>query len=448
MNGFELKTGRKIIIDAHNDTMMKAVNPKTFALDTNIGEETDFHIDLNKMASAGVDLLYFAAFTDDLGTWRENHDMILGSIRGLKETQALNKDRFMIPERYAEILRGLDQPICMGVHAIEGAYALTEENMYGLLKQYDDLGVRVIAPVWNHSNALGEGTLEHYLDLTPSPSGITLLGKRFIAAMNHLGIVIDVSHMNEKTFWDTVDQSQMPIIASHSGAYALKAHVRNLKDDQIKAIASGGGVVNVVFCRNFLGDLTAGVSVLVDHIEHIIQLVGVDHVGLGSDFDGATMPVDLKDISEIGKIENALISRGHSEEDVQKIMGLNNLRILKLHDDVRKNEEKIQASLMVNRGQLDFPVIDTPVAELVISFDQPLKSVDRLKGTDAYLDLPLEEMAYVLDGRSILGQYDVNANKVYIALDHNVEKGLHVLTISFWDEIGVRHYFTDIFELK
>ena len=204
----------------------------------------------------------------------------------------------------------------------------------------------------------------------------------------------------------------------------------------------------MLFRSNFLGDLTAGVSVLVDHIEHIIQLVGVDHVGLGSDFDGATMPVDLKDISEIGKIENALISRGHSEEDVQKIMGLNNLRILKLHDDVRKNEEKIQASLMVNRGQLDFPVIDTPVAELVISFDQPLKSVDRLKGTDAYLDLPLEEMAYVLDGRSILGQYDVNANKVYIALDHNVEKGLHVLTISFWDEIGVRHYFTDIFELK
>ena len=445
---FELNQLRKIILDAHNDTMMKAVNPSTYQLDTNIGESTDFDIDLNKMTSAGVDLLYFAAFTDDLGSWRENHNAILASLRGLKITRDLNSDRFRIPMCFSDVISGIEAGVLMGIHSIEGAYAFTDNNMIGLLKQYDDLGVKVIAPVWNHSNSLGEGTLEKYLDEIPSPPGLTKLGRSFVGAMNHLGIIIDVSHMNDRTFWDTVKTTTMPIIASHSGVYALREHVRNLKDDQIKAIAETGGVINVVFCRNFLGDASADVSVLVDHIEYIIKLVGVDHVGLGSDFDGATMPVGLKDLSEIGKIEAELRTRGYDEADLKKIMGHNNLRVLKKHDDKRQKQEKIPATMTVKSEAQDFKMINQPVAELTITLESPLEGFNPLDKATEYLDLPHEEISYVLDGLPVLGDYDAKALCLHIPIHTDVESGLHVLTVSYWDDLGTRHYFTDIFELK
>lgn len=445
---FELNQLRKIILDAHNDTMMKAVNPSTYQLDTNIGESTDFDIDLNKMTSAGVDLLYFAAFTDDLGSWRENHNAILASLRGLKITRDLNSDRFRIPMCFSDVISGIEAGVLMGIHSIEGAYAFTDNNMIGLLKQYDDLGVKVIAPVWNHSNSLGEGTLEKYLDEIPSPPGLTKLGRSFVGAMNHLGIIIDVSHMNDRTFWDTVKTTTMPIIASHSGVYALREHVRNLKDDQIKAIAETGGVINVVFCRNFIGDASADVSVLVDHIEYIIKLVGVDHVGLGSDFDGATMPVGLKDLSEIGKIEAELRTRGYDEADLKKIMGHNNLRVLKKHDDKRQKQEKIPATMTVKSEAQDFKMINQPVAELTITLESPLEGFNPLDKATEYLDLPHEEISYVLDGLPVLGDYDAKALCLHIPIHTDVESGLHVLTVSYWDDLGTRHYFTDIFELK
>ncbi len=445
---FELNQLRKIILDAHNDTMMKAVNPSTYQLDTNIGESTDFDIDLNKMTSAGVDLLYFAAFTDDLGSWRENHNAILASLRGLKITRDLNSDRFRIPMCFSDVISGIEAGVLMGIHSIEGAYAFTDNNMIGLLKQYDDLGVKVIAPVWNHSNSLGEGTLEKYLDEIPSPPGLTKLGRSFVGAMNHLGIIIDVSHMNDRTFWDTVKSTTMPIIASHSGVYALREHVRNLKDDQIKAIAETGGVINVVFCRNFLGDASADVSVLVDHIEYIIKLVGVDHVGLGSDFDGATMPVGLKDLSEIGKIEAELRTRGYDEADLKKIMGHNNLRVLKKHDDKRQKQEKIPATMTVKSEAQDFKMINQPVAELTITLESRLEGFNPLDKATEYLDLPHEEISYVLDGLPVLGDYDAKALCLHIPIHTDVESGLHVLTVSYWDDLGTRHYFTDIFELK
>lgn len=445
---FELNQLRKIILDAHNDTMMKAVNPSTYQLDTNIGESTDFDIDLNKMASAGVDLLYFAAFTDDLGSWRENHNAILASLRGLKITRDLNVDRFRIPMCFSDIISGIEAGILMGIHSIEGAYAFTDNNMIGLLKQYDDLGVKAIAPVWNHSNSLGEGTLEKFIDEIPSPPGLTKLGRSFVGAMNHMGIIIDVSHMNERTFWDTVKTTNMPIIASHSGVYALREHVRNLKDDQIKAIADTGGVINVVFCRNFLGDSEADVKVLVDHIEYIIKRVGVDHVGLGSDFDGATMPVNLKNLSEIGKIEDELRSRGYDTADLKKIMGHNNLRVLKKHDDKRQKEEKIPATMTVKSVAQDFKMVNQPVAEVTIALELPLNGLNLLDDATAYLDLPQEEISFVLDGLPVLGDYDTNALCLRIPIHTDVESGLHVLTVSYWDDLGTRHYFTDIFELK
>ena len=343
---------RSVVIDTHNDTLMKAINEATLEPEVDISSETNFHIDLPKMRLGNVDIAYFAAFSEDGSDVKLAQHRICASFNALSEL-----------ERYAhttfEIYRGLtrlDQAILqnkrVGVRTIEGAYSLTEENCLLLLKQYAHIGVQAIAPVWNYSNAIGEGTLEAYQDGTKTEGGLTQLGYAFVKEMDRLGMMIDVSHMNEKTFWDVVKSSNEPIIASHSGAYSVKNHIRNLKDDQLFAIKQSGGVVNVVFCRYFLGDENSNLETLLDHIEYISNLIGYEHVGLGSDFDGATMPIDLEDISKVPLIRIGLEKRGFTSEKIDAIMGNNNLRLLK-HFDQKMNvcqlDEQQRYSMKLNQ---------------------------------------------------------------------------------------------------
>ncbi len=338
MNGEDSK--KMIVVDAHNDTMMKVVDSETFKPVVNIGLDTPFHIDLPKMKKGRVNIAYFAAYTTDYGNLEKNNSTILASINALKYTESLNPKTFCIATDYSQLENALLEDKSVGIQTIEGGYALSEENAKYLLKQYEDLGVKAIALLWNFSNAIGEGNLEQFRDEMPSQGGLTDFGKWIITEMEMRDIIVDVSHMNARTFWDTVKISKKPIIASHSGAAAIKPHGRNLTDEQLLAIAKLGGVVNVVFCRYFIGDEDSGVSKLVDHIEHIVNVIGDDYVGLGSDFDGATMPVDLKDISEMGKIKDELETRGFLQESIRKILGLNNLRVLKATMSTPKNSQK------------------------------------------------------------------------------------------------------------
>jgi len=317
-----------ITVDTHNDTMMKVIDAVTLEPVVNIGLDTPFHIDLPKMRKGHVNIAYFAAYTTDYGDLEKNNSRILASINALKYTEKLNPDTFCVPSDFVTLEKALAEGKRIGIQTIEGGYAFSQENANHLLAQYQDLGVKAIALLWNFSNAIGEGNLEQYRDESPSQGGLTDLGKWVITEMEKRDIIVDVSHMNEKTFWDTVKISKRPIIASHSGAAAIKPHGRNLTDAQLQAVAKLGGVVNVVFCRYFIGDVNSGVSELVDHIVHIVNVIGDDHVGLGSDFDGATMPVDLIDISEIGKVRESLETRGLSQESIRKIFGLNNIRLL------------------------------------------------------------------------------------------------------------------------
>ena len=330
---------KKITIDAHNDTLMKITCEQTGECLVDLGKPTQHDVDLVKMAAGDVNIAMFAAFTEDFGNTYLNNSRLLAMMRVLEQTVTQNSERLAKVNTYQALVEALSENKRIAIQTIEGAYGIDASNYEALLAQYSDLGVRLITLVWNHSNALGEGILKTTADGIPTHGGLTMLGKQVIAEMEKLSIFVDVSHMDEETFWATVNTATKPIVASHSGAHALKAHARNLKDEQLKAIANTGGVINAVFCRFFLGDENADVEVLLDHIQHMVEVAGIDHVGLGSDFDGAPMPIGLKDMSDVQLIAEGLTRRGYDEVSVNKIMGGNMYKLLRSYMPHQKSNE-------------------------------------------------------------------------------------------------------------
>jgi membrane dipeptidase len=253
---------------------------------------------------------------------------------------------------------------------LEGGYAIDEklENV----GRYYNLGVRYMSPAWSVSTSWAGSSG----DAVGQSRGLDNFGKHVIREMNRLGMMIDVSHVSDKTFWDIVNTSTKPVIATHSGCRAIANVPRNLTDDMIRALAKTGGVVNVIFYPEHLepgwserkktvdsaiarlvqraseeekGDAVhkkmardavrreeyarrlppVSVSRLVDHIDHVVKLVGVDHVGIGSDFDGVQSTLsDLADVSQLPNLTNELLRRGYSADDVEKILGGNMLRVM------------------------------------------------------------------------------------------------------------------------
>lgn len=422
------KSNKIILIDAHNDTMMKVVNSETFV---DIGQDTSFHIDLPKMRKGQVNVAYFAAFTTDFGDIEKNNSTILASINALRYTEKLNPDTFCIAEDYAQLEKALAEEKRIGIQTIEGGYAISQENAKHLLSQYEDLGVKAIALLWNFSSAIGEGNLEKYPDEAPSEGGLTDFGKWIITEMENRDIIIDVSHMNARTFWDTVKISKRPIIASHSGAAQVKPHGRNLTDDQLRAIANLSGVVNVVFCRYFIGDEYSGVSKLVDHIEHIVNVIGDDFVGLGSDFDGATMPVDLVDISEMGRIREELEKRGFSQESIRKILGLNNLRLLK--ETMSKPKQSKQWDIKVEHGSYG------NMEAVWLTLDE-MSFVNIIENES--------EVKCLFDGHELECYMHHDSRQIVAYLEQSVKEPYHVVTFEVMLEDGIRYFCTEVLALK
>lgn len=210
---------------------------------------------------------------------------------------------------------------------------LTTENgsvIQGDLSNIDKLynrGVRMMSIVWNESNDLASGALEK------EDRGLTLLGEKFIKYLDKKNILIDVSHSSERTFWDTVKITNKPIVASHSCIYNLCNHPRNLKDNQIKQIAKMNGVVGITFCSSFLKKSgRANALDIVKHIKYVKDLVGINYVGIGSDFDGLyeeDILSDIKGIKDINYLISALKEYGFTNKEIDKIMGDNWIRVIK-----------------------------------------------------------------------------------------------------------------------
>lgn len=193
------------------------------------------------------------------------------------------------------------------------------------LNEFYDRGVRMVGLTWNNKNIFASGP--------DTGTGLTKEGHELIARMNELNITLDLSHLNERGFWQAIEKTASIPIASHSNVYALRNHPRNLKDDQIKAIAEKGGVIGVLLYAPFIlkGGKKATLEDLFDHIDYMVDLVGEDHVGIGSDLDGAEIdqfPIGIDRVSDLPKIAKHLIKRGYGVERALKIMGGNFLRVM------------------------------------------------------------------------------------------------------------------------
>jgi membrane dipeptidase len=206
---------------------------------------------------------------------------------------------------------------------VEGAHAL--EESFVQLRTWHRLGVRGMTLTWNYSNAVASGCHE------PHPGGLTSFGRTVVEEMNRLGMIIDVSHVAEPGFWDTLELSKMPVIASHSNVKRLCDHPRNLTDDQIKALIANGGVMGLTFVDFFVTaeKRTVWIDDLLRHLDHVCALGGVDHVGFGSDFDGITETfVDLTRAGDYHNLVEALLKR-YKEADVKKFVRENWLRVFR-----------------------------------------------------------------------------------------------------------------------
>jgi membrane dipeptidase len=212
-----------------------------------------------------------------------------------------------------------------GIVVVEGGHCI-EEKLENLLAFYA-AGVRVMTITWNNSTSWAISGQDSRADNV----GLSDFGKQVIRTMDSLGMIIDISHVGRKTVDDILATSRNPIIASHSGVYALRNHYRNLTDSQIQAIAQRGGVIGVVFYPTFLvSSGQARLDNVVQHIDYIRNLVGVDYIAVGSDFDGIeTTPIGLEDVSHFPALTEALLQRGYSRQDVRKILGENFMRVFR-----------------------------------------------------------------------------------------------------------------------
>jgi membrane dipeptidase len=254
---------------------------------------------------------------------------------------------------------------------VEGCHMIEERMDY--LDSLFKKGARYMTLTWNNSTSWASSAADESKNNLPfGTRGLTSFGKEIVKHMNGLGMMVDLSHVGEQTFWDAINTSTKPVIVSHSCTWSLCPVPRNLKDEQIKAVGKNGGVIDVNFYSGFLdsnymkrkevflnahkaerdslqqlkwvyyeieewlskkypaeaGDLRPPLSLLIDHIDHIVQLTGADHVGLGSDFDGIeSAPKELNDVSDMPLVTKALLERGYSKKDIKKILGGNFIRV-------------------------------------------------------------------------------------------------------------------------
>jgi membrane dipeptidase len=222
---------------------------------------------------------------------------------------------------------------------IEGGHAI--EDSLRLLRDFYALGVRYMTLTHANNNNWADSSGD-LAKVPGKPPGLTDFGKRVVAEMNRIGMMVDISHVSDKTFWDALETSKAPLIASHSSCRALSNIPRNMTDEMIAALARKGGVVQINFGCSFVSQKsatavrskTAPVQATFDeamaHIEHAIKITGIDGVGIGADYDGVTcVPAGLEDVSKYPAITRALLERGYKAEDVRKIMGGNLLRVMR-----------------------------------------------------------------------------------------------------------------------
>jgi membrane dipeptidase len=243
-----------------------------------------------------------------------------------------SQGRVRVCRTVADIENCLRNEALAAVLHIEGAEAI--DPGFEILDVLYAAGLRSLGPVWSRPNAFGHGVPFRCPSSPDTGPGLTELGKALIGACNRLCILIDLSHLNERGFWDVADRSNAPLVATHSNAHAISPHSRNLTDKQLEAIGRSGGLVGVNFAVSFLRadggrDRNTPLDTIVAHIEHMLERVGEDGVGFGSDFDGASIPAELGNAAGLPKLVEKLRERGFGEMLIEKLCFRNWLRVLR-----------------------------------------------------------------------------------------------------------------------
>lgn len=364
-----------IVVDTHNDIPSTAIE-KGVSFDENL--QTKTHSDLQRMAAGGVDAQFFSIWCD--GNKENPYAWANREIDTVLAWTSRNPDKMMQAFTAADIKKAVAQKKLAVLFGVEGGHMI--ENDLNKLDALFNRGVRYMTITWNNSTNWATSALD---ETTKADSlkhkGLTDFGKQVIKRMNELGMLVDLSHVGEQTFWDAINTTTKPVLVSHSCVYSLCPHRRNLKDDQIKAVGKNGGVIHLNFYSGFIDSsfdrrtdlfnnnhkaerdsllkqnpepyfadvflftkyadevksLRPPLSLLIDHLDYIVKLIGVDHVGLGSDFDGVnSLPQQLDDVTTMPLITKELLARGYSKKDIRKILGGNFLRIFKANEPDKK----------------------------------------------------------------------------------------------------------------
>jgi len=303
-----------LVVDMHSDTFMLLTRhpERKFA-----PSEPRHQMDLSRLMAGGVDLVFFTVSNRD-----NNGAGLAWTLKALDRVyteSAQNAENFTLCLDRNEILKAKKEEKV-------GAFLICEN---GLPYRADLSTLRMLYRLGVRSVALGENEWTGRGCYDRSGGGLTDFGVEVVKEMNRLGMVVDVAHLNEEGFWDVLEISRVPFIDSHANSRALCDHPRNLRDDQIKALAEKRGLIGVVFHPPFVDEKEPNLSRLLDHLDHITDLVGPEYVGIGSDFDGISGRDEImKDVSEMPGFTVELIRRGYSEDDIEKILGGNFLRVL------------------------------------------------------------------------------------------------------------------------
>ena len=354
-----------IVIDTHDDTTQRLLDPK-FDLGA---RHDDGGIDIPRMREGGLSAIFFAIYIPGTITGPSAVQRALDQIGALRETVDRHPDDLVLCTTASEIRAAKANGKIAVLIGVEGGHMIND-SLANLDKFYA-LGVRYMTLTHMVNTDWADSSTDK-----PAHNGLSDFGKQVVREMNRLGMMVDVSHVSDKTFYDVLKTSTAPVIASHSSCRALCDAPRNMTDEMIKALAAKGGVIQINYHVGFLSqqfqdaqksnpqlgkeieaeskkrcgnneacELIEADKVvremveqgkfprvdwteIINHIDHAVKLVGVDHVGLGSDFDGADMPYGMEDASHLPQITNALLAKGYSASDIRKILGGNTLRLM------------------------------------------------------------------------------------------------------------------------
>ena len=357
---------RAIVIDTHADTPQRMLFDKTFDLGA---RHKDGSIDIPRMREGGLDALFYSIWVPSDVTGPPAAKRAMDLIDTVREAVRTHPNDLVLATTAADIRNAVAAHKLSALMGMEGGHMIDDDLR--LLRGFAALGVRYLTLTHFKNNNWADSSTDK-----PAHNGLTPFGKDVVRELNRLGVMVDISHVSDKTFYDALEVTKAPVIASHSSCRVISQSPRNMTDDMLRALAKNGGVVQINYESSFLDEAfrvaeekqngnvvqqlsdmskkcggdeacstletsrinreamdsgklpKVGWEKIIEHIDHAVKVAGVDHVGLGSDFDGATMPIGMEDATMLPKITDALLKKGYSAEDVTKILGGNLLRVM------------------------------------------------------------------------------------------------------------------------